>query len=99
MSQQQDLLLGSKGEASKIDYKRIVYHAWRYWYWILLSLIISLSIAYLINRYSTRVYPIQASLLIREKEELNGADILYNNPLFEFHKFSKNRKYLLVDHV
>lgn len=72
----------------QINFKRVIDRAIRYWYLILLSLIISVSVAYLLNRYSTRIYPVKASIIIRESEENVGAKFLYNNELLtEYRNF------------
>lgn len=75
-----DLNKPSKG-GSQINFKRIADRAIRYWYLVVLSLLISVSVAYLMNRYSTRIFPIKASIIIRESEENVGAKFLYSNEL------------------
>jgi uncharacterized protein involved in exopolysaccharide biosynthesis len=47
-------------EGSGIDYKRILYRSLRYWYLIVLSIAISLTITFLINRYTVPVYEVSA---------------------------------------
>jgi len=79
-----------------IDYKRIIYRAIRYWYVVLLSLIICCMAAYLINRYSVRTYLITSSILIGENENTTGgASILYNNPLLNSYQNYLNEPYII----
>jgi capsular exopolysaccharide synthesis family protein len=64
-----------------IDFKRVLNRVIHYWYFIILSLIVALSVAYIVNRYSLRIYPVKASIIIKENEESAGARFLYNNTL------------------
>lgn len=82
-------------ESVAIDPKRILYRASRYWYFVLLSAILGVTAAYLLNRYSPRVYQITASILIKESQEVSGGELLYNNPLVRFYRNYKNEIYLL----
>lgn len=68
-------------KSNTLNIKRVVSRAIRLWYVILLFLVLSFSIAYLINRYSNRVYEVNASIIIKENEESAGAKFLYNNEL------------------
>ncbi len=79
----------------QINFKRVADRAIRYWYIILLSLIISVSVAYLLNRYSTRIYPVKASIIIRESEENVGAKFLYNNELLSEYRNFYNEIYIM----
>lgn len=78
-----------------IDYKRILYRALRFWYVMLFSMITALVIAFLINRYSTKIYPVTASLIVKEAEDISGAELLYNNPLLNFKRNYLNETYIL----
>lgn len=78
-----------------IDAKRILYRALRYWYLIALSLIIALFTAFFKNRYAVRVYPVTASILIKEKEETSEGRLLYNNPLVSGFRNYLNELYLI----
>jgi uncharacterized protein involved in exopolysaccharide biosynthesis len=72
---------GHEKESLNIDPKRILYQATRYWYLIVLSILTGLIIAFLINRYATKIYSVNASIIIKESEEVSGGDLLYSNPL------------------
>ena len=63
----------------QLNFKRVLGRALRYWYIIVAALAISLTIAYLVNRYSTPIYTVQASILIKENEENVGAKLLCSN--------------------
>ena len=62
---------------------------------MVLSFVASLVTAYLINRYATPIYPITASVLISEKEDIGAAEILYNNPLINPYKNYLNETYII----
>ena len=79
-----------------LDYSRVLQRVIRNWYWILLCLVVTCTIAYLINRYTPRVYPISMSILIKESQETGGsAELLYNNPLVNPYKNFYNQLYIL----
>ncbi len=78
-----------------IDLKRIGYRALRYWYIVVISLIVSLAIAFYYNRYTQRIYPVSASIIIREKEESSGAEILYKNALVDQYRNYLNEPYII----
>ncbi len=78
-----------------IDYKRIVSKAVRYWYVIVVSVLLTSTIAYLYNRYAVRVYPVTASVIVKEVEGLSGGDLLYNNSLVNFRRNYLNETYII----
>lgn len=79
-----------------LDFKRVLFRAIRYWYIIFLTLVIALSTAFYKNRYSQRIYPITASIIIKEKEETTGsAELLYTNSLINPYRNYLNEPYIL----
>lgn len=78
-----------------VDVKRIVYRIIRYWYLVVASLAIALTVAFYNNRYTQRIYPISASIIVREKEETSGAELLYNNALINQYRNYLNEPYIL----
>lgn len=78
-----------------IDYKRILYRAIRYWYLIVLSLLLALSIAFVRNRYATKVYPVYASVLVKEAEDISGSELLYSNALVDYQRNYLNELYVI----
>lgn len=78
-----------------IDFKRVVFQALRYWYFILLSLVLFVGFAYLRNRYATRIYPVKASIIIKETEETGGAELLYKNSLIDPYRNYLNELYII----
>lgn len=78
-----------------IDFRRIAYLAIRYWYLVILSLVIAFGTAFYKNRYTVRVYPIVASIIIREREETSGAELLYKNALVDQYRNYLNEPYIL----
>lgn len=67
--------------AMSLEYRRVIYQALRYWYLIVFSGLLGLTVAFLMNRYTTRIFPNTASIIIREVEERADGRFLYNNPL------------------
>lgn len=80
---------------STIDWKRIGYQGLRYWYLIALSLSISLATAFYNNRYTLRIYPVVGSIIIREREETTGAELLYKNALIDQYRNYLNEPYII----
>ena len=78
-----------------IDIKRIIYQALRYWYFIVLSLFVCLTIAYLKNRYATRIYPVTASIIIQENDKGTEGSLLYNNPIVSGFRNYLNELYII----
>jgi capsular exopolysaccharide synthesis family protein len=78
-----------------IDFKRVLSRAIRFWYIIVLSLVICLIIAFYKTRYTQRVYPVTSSILIRETQETGGAEILYTNSLIDPYKNYLNEPYII----
>ena len=78
-----------------LDYKRILYHTIRYWYWVVISILIFFSVAFLRNRYATRIFPVSASILIKETEETGGAELLYKNSLIDPYRNYLNELYII----
>lgn len=78
-----------------IDTKRLLFRIIRFWYIIVLSVLLFQSIAYVKNRYSVRIYPTSASLIVKEAEEISGGELLYNNPLVNFRRNYLNELYIL----
>ena len=61
----------------------------------MLSLLIALTIAFLRNRYAVRIYPVTASIIIKETEEAGGGELLYTNALIDPYKNYLNELYIL----
>lgn len=78
-----------------LDFKRVVSRAIRFWYLIVLSLIVSLAVAVYKVRYSQRVYPVSASILIRETQEVGGAEFIYKNALIDPYRNYLNEPYII----
>ncbi len=90
-----DQLAGNAQQSDvQIDPKRILFKVAQYWYWVVLSLSLSLLAAYLINRYSEKIYSANSSIIIREKSEAS-ASILYNNALSNFQRNYLNEPFII----
>lgn len=78
-----------------LDFKRVLSRAIRFWYLIVLSLVVALMYAWYKNRYTPKVYPVSASVLIRETQEMGGAELLYKNSLIDPYRNYLNEPYIL----
>jgi len=90
---EQELEQSSQGFS--LDFKRVVSRAIRFWYLIVLSLIIALAVAWYNTRYTRKVYPVSASILIRESQEMGGAELLYKNALIDPYRNYLNEPYII----
>jgi capsular exopolysaccharide synthesis family protein len=84
-----------KPETTIIDYRRIFFRVVKYWYVIVVSLLLGLTIAYVKNRYATRIYTVNASIIIKETQETSEGKLLYNNPLVSFYRNYLNELYII----
>jgi capsular exopolysaccharide synthesis family protein len=82
-------------QSNAFDLKRILFRAQHHWYFLVASMLICLSIAYYNIRYAHPVYPVSASIIIREKEETSGAELLYENALINQDRNYLNEPYIL----
>lgn len=84
-------------QESVTDIRRIFFLILKYWYWIILSLVITLTIAYLINRYTVKIYPVSMTILIKDQQEQDNAisDLIYNSRGFMTGKNYHNEEILL----
>ena len=83
------------GGGIQINYLRVLSRALKFWYVFILTLLIALSCAYIYNRYSTDIYPVRASIIIKESDENAGAKFLYNNALVNPYRNFYNELYIL----
>jgi capsular exopolysaccharide synthesis family protein len=79
----------------EINFKRVLARILKYWYLVVLSMIIGLTVAYLYNRYSPRIFPVKASIIIYQSEENAGAKFLYNNELVNPFRNYFNELYIM----
>ncbi len=84
-----------KTDGLPFDFKRVFFRALRFWYIVVGSLTIALGYAYFTNRYTVRIYPVSASIIIREAQETGGAEILYNNALVNQYRNYLNEPYII----
>jgi tyrosine-protein kinase Etk/Wzc len=64
----------NSAEDENIDIKRYLSLFLTNWYWFVIALIIALTVAYAINRYSQKIYTVSATMLIKD-EKSGGAGI------------------------
>ncbi len=78
-----------------LDYKRVLARGIRFWYVLVLSLFVCITIAVYQTRYSERVYPVSASIVIRETQETAGAELLFKNSLIDPYRNYLNEPYII----
>jgi capsular exopolysaccharide synthesis family protein len=81
--------------SSALDFKRVLARAIRFWYLIVLSLVVTLLVSFYKTRYSERVYPVSASIIIRETQEIGGAEFIYKNALIDQYRNYLNEPYII----
>ena len=74
-------VLQSNLPEEQVDIRKILFKILRNWHWIILSLIATMSIAWLYNRYAEPVFKAKASIMI--KDEKKGGAGLLDNPLLK----------------
>ncbi|MEJ7645263.1 MAG: polysaccharide biosynthesis tyrosine autokinase [Chryseolinea sp.] len=79
----------------QINFKRVLDRVIRMWYIVVLSLAIAIIVAFLINRYTSKMFPVRASIIIRESEENAGAKFLYDNALINPYRNFFNEIYIM----
>jgi capsular exopolysaccharide synthesis family protein len=78
----------------KIDVKRLLSRILQYWYLVLASVLVALSIAFFKNRYAQRIYPVSSSIII-STNETSEASLLYDNPLVATDRNYPNELFIL----
>lgn len=78
-----------------LDFKRVISRAIRFWYVVVFSLGIALVTAVYQTRYSEKVFPVSASIMIRETQETGGAELLYKNALIDPYRNYLNEPYII----
>ncbi|MFZ5940813.1 MAG: GumC family protein [Bacteroidota bacterium] len=76
-----------------LDLKKYLYMMMANWYWFLISLTLSLSIAYMVTRYTKPVYRVSSSLMIQEDERGRGLSS-YENLIPGMEIFRNQKKVL-----
>lgn len=87
----------TKNETGGMDIRRIFFLILKYWYWVVLSVLVALLIAYSVNRYTVRIYPVTMTILIKDQNEQDNSisDLLYNSRGFMPGKNYYNEEILL----
>ncbi len=60
-------------EEEGIDIKKYIFLVLSHWWWFAITLFVSLTIAYLINRYSQEVYSASCSIIVGEEQSSAGS--------------------------
>ncbi len=64
-------------EEENIDIKKFLFRILKNWYWFAISLFITITVAYLINRYSEPIYSLNSTIVVRDDSKgkgLSGAE-------------------------
>jgi tyrosine-protein kinase Etk/Wzc len=88
---QQNLLLP---EEEGIDIKKYIFLIFGHWWWFGISIFVSLTIAYLVNRYSQEIYSSNCSIIIGEEKAGSGS---IENVLDELSKVRTNKRKAVVE--
>lgn len=78
-----------------IDYKRVIYQALRFWYLIVLSVVIALTISYVSNRYKVASYAVDASIIIKEGGDMMGGKSIYSGSFVQLSRNYLNEIYII----
>jgi capsular exopolysaccharide synthesis family protein len=85
-----------KGSGLPFNFKRVLERAMRHWYLVVASLLVTVTIAFVINRYTTRIYAVYASIIVKEGTENAAAEFLYkSNPLVTPYRNFYNELYIM----
>ena len=79
----------------QINFNRVLDRIIRFWYLIAISLIMSMVVAFIVNRYTPRIYPVKSSIIIKENDENVGAKFLYDNALINPYRNFMNELYIM----
>ena len=74
---------------------RVLDRGLRYWYLVVISVVAGITGGWLINRYTTRIFPATATLIVRENEENLAARSLYNNAILSSNRNYYNEFYIM----
>ena len=89
-------------DAGNLDIKRYLSMFISNWYWFAITLFISYSIAYGVNRYSERIYSVSSSLLIKDDQGgLNSSigNIIPGGDIFRSQQNLKNEIGILKSYM
>ncbi len=79
----------------ELNYERIIARVLSYWYIFILSIGIAFFIAFISNRYATKIYPVSASILVKENQEMSEAEFIIKNSLVSSYKNYFNELYII----
>lgn len=88
---QQNILLP---EEEGIDIKKYIFLILSHWWWFAITLFITLTIAYLINRYSQEEYNVSSSIIIGEPQT---SSVGIDNILDELSRFKSRKRKAVVE--
>lgn len=81
-------------EEEGIDIKKYIFLILGHWWWFAISIFVSLTIAYLINRYTQVVYSASCSIIVGEEKSETGT---IENILDELSKVRTNKRKAVVE--
>ncbi|MCK4630795.1 MAG: hypothetical protein KAT40_05090, partial [Bacteroidales bacterium] len=77
-------------QEENIDIKKFLFKILSNWYWFALSLFLTITSAYLINRYSEPIYSVNATVIVRDEEK--GGGLIGAERIIESVDMFSNRK-------
>ena len=83
-----------------VDLKKVIYKWLAKWYLFVISLMIACLVAYLVNRYTTPVYVVSTSVLVKGPKDISNSvtDLLYGDQFFGSSSNLENETILLKSH-
>lgn len=81
-------------EEEGIDIKKYIFLILSHWWWFAIALFISLTIAYLINRYSQEVYSASCSIIVGEEQTSAGS---IESMMEELSRFRNRKRQAVVE--
>ena len=78
-----------------VDFKQFVFKLARNWFFLLLSLLLAFTVAYAYNRYSTELFNVETSILIKEDNSLSSASDLIYERVSSSSKILENKELMI----
>ena len=92
-----------QSDEQSIDIKSIIYTFLRNWYWFVLGAVVALAAAFLINRYTTKVFQARGTVIVKEGRGVDPTAIMTTGNFSSYQNLDNEiailRSYSLTDRV
>ncbi|MFZ9982941.1 MAG: GumC family protein, partial [Cyclobacteriaceae bacterium] len=85
----------SKNPGLAINPARVIDRLIRYWWVFVITIGIGVLTAFIINRYTTKIYPISASILMKESEDASYSRFLYGTSMLNPQRNYSDQFYIM----